>query len=57
MEQESISESIIKKFSESLKEDTIFNGISEDLITLVNKEKCSKTDIEKLLQTKQNENS
>lgn len=57
MPQKSVPNLIFDKFGEYITNDGLFKGVSDDLITLVRKRKPSKTQIEKLLREKQDEDT
>jgi len=57
MPQKSVPNLIFDKFAEYITNDGLFKGVSDDLITLVRKRKPSKTQIEKLLREKQDEDT
>jgi len=51
------SDLIFDKFAGYVGTDRLFDGISDDLITIVRKKKPSKSEIEKLLRKKQDEDT
>jgi len=53
----SVPDSIFDKFVEYVRNDGLFNGISDNLITLVRRKKPNKNEIEKLLRKTQDENT
>jgi hypothetical protein len=55
--QKSVSDLIFDKFAEYVRKDRLFDGVSEDLITLVRKKKPNKSEIEKLLRKTQDEDT
>lgn len=57
MPQKSVPNLIFDKFAQYITNDGLFKGVSDDLITLVRKRKPSKTQIEKLLKEKQDEDT
>jgi len=57
MPQKSVPNLIFDKFAKYITNDGLFKGVSDDLITLVRKRKPSKTQIEKLLREKQDEDT
>lgn len=57
MPQKPVPDLIFDKFAEYIRNDGLFKGVSDDLITLVRKKKPSKTEIEKLLREKQDEDT
>lgn len=58
MVQKSVSDLIFDKFAESIKNrNDLFEGISDDFISLVRQKRPSKVNIEKLLRRKEDEDS
>jgi len=57
MTQKTIPELIFDKFLEQLSKDNLFKGISKQLFSIIKQEKCSKTEIEYLLNKVENEDS
>ena len=57
MSQKSVLDLIFDKFAEYVGNDGLFDGVSDNLITLVREKKPSKTEIEKLLRGKQDEDT
>jgi len=57
VDQKSVSDLILEKFTENIKKDELFAGISEDLIALVSQKRQSKSDIKKMLRREQDEDS
>ena len=57
MSQKSVPDLIFDKFAEYVRNDGLFNGVSDNLITLIRKKKPNKTEIEKLLREKQDEDT
>lgn len=52
-----VSDLIIDKLSESIKQDSVFEGISKDLTDEIKEESCAKNNLINLLKKKQNENT
>jgi len=57
MPQKSVPDLIFDKFAEYIRNDGLFKEVSDDLIILARKRKPSKTEIEKLLREKQDEDT
>lgn len=57
MPQKPVPDLIFDKFAEYIRNDGLFKGVSDDLITSVRKKKPSKTEVERLLRGRQDENT
>lgn len=55
--QQSIKEMILEKFADYIRNDSSFNGISDDLINVVSQDKPKKDKIDELLRKQHDENT